>query len=120
MMKDLGETIRFLRTTMGITQPQLARALGVSNGIISAWENAVNEPKASYLKRLCDFFDVSADYLLGLVDETSEQGSGDGEFLCPDEKTLLKKYRRLSGSWKKRVHAYIDAVKELPENTDGR
>lgn len=69
-MKSLGSTIRDLRKERGITQPQLAKALNVSNGIISIWENNINEPKATYIKKLALFFDVSTDYLLGLEDES--------------------------------------------------
>ena len=65
-MENLGETIKQLRLEKGLTQPQLAKLLGVSNGIISIWENNVNEPKASYIKRLSLVLGVSADFLLGL------------------------------------------------------
>lgn len=65
-MERLGETIKDLRTEKGYTQPQLAKLVGVSNGIISIWENNINEPKATYIKRLATIFGVSADYLLGI------------------------------------------------------
>ena len=65
-MDNLGETIKALRLEKGLTQPQLAREVGVSNGMISVWENNINEPKASYIKRLALALDVSADDLLGL------------------------------------------------------
>lgn len=67
-MKDLGEKIKSLRLERGLTQTTLARELGVSKGIISIWENNINEPKATYIKRLALFFGVSADYLLGMID----------------------------------------------------
>lgn len=65
-MENLGETIKALRQEKGLTQPQLAKLLGVSNGIISIWENNVNEPKATYIKRLALVLEVSADDLLGI------------------------------------------------------
>ena len=64
-MKGLGETIKALRVEKGLTQPQLAAMIGVSNGMISIWENNVNEPKASNLKALAAALDVSVDTLLG-------------------------------------------------------
>ena len=67
-MKDLGEKIKSLRLERGLTQTALACELGVSKGIISIWEHNINEPKASYIKRLALFFEVSADYLLGVID----------------------------------------------------
>lgn len=63
-MDMLGKRIKELRIEKGLTQPELAKLLGVSNGIISIWENDINEPKASYIKKLSEVFQVSADFLL--------------------------------------------------------
>ena len=63
-MKGLGETIKSLRIEKGLTQPQLAKLVGVSNGMISIWENNINEPKATYLKALANALDVTVDHLL--------------------------------------------------------
>ena len=68
-MLGFGERLKALRLEYGYSQPHLAHLLGVSNGIISIWENNVNEPKISYLYRLCQIFNVTADYLLGLTDD---------------------------------------------------
>ena len=64
-MKGLGETIKALRLEKGLTQPQLADLVGVSKGMISIWENNINEPKASYLKALAVALDTTVDVLLG-------------------------------------------------------
>lgn len=60
----LGSMIKELRLEKGLTQAQLAREIGVSQKAIDYWERGVNEPKASYIVSLCDFFRVSADDLL--------------------------------------------------------
>ncbi len=65
-MENLGETIKELRIEKGLTQPELAKLVGVSKGMISIWENNVNEPKASFIKRLAVALEVSADYLLDI------------------------------------------------------
>ena len=67
-MKNLGETIKNARIEKKLTQPQLAKLVGVSAGMISIWENNINEPKASYIKALAEALEISADYLLGLSD----------------------------------------------------
>lgn len=61
----IGVIIKELRTEKGISQSALAKAIGVSQKAIDYWEREVNEPKASYIVRLADFFDVSSDFLLG-------------------------------------------------------
>ena len=45
---------------------ELAKALGVSKGIISLWENGLREPSMTNLIALAKFFEVSIDYLVGL------------------------------------------------------
>lgn len=60
--------LRELRTDKQMSMKQLAVAIGTTDAAISNWENGINEPKISYVIRLCQFFDVSADYLLGIED----------------------------------------------------
>ena len=60
------ENLKTLRIERGIGQIELAKALGVSKGIISLWENGLREPSMSSLIALSKFFDVSIDYLVGL------------------------------------------------------
>lgn len=64
----IGATLRELRTERGVSQLYLAKQIGVSQKAIDYWERGVNEPKASYIIALCDYFNVSADYLLGRSD----------------------------------------------------
>lgn len=68
MLKVFCERLKALRTEKGLSQPELANLLGVSNGIISFWENGVNEPTISNLIKLTEVLEVSTDYLLGLED----------------------------------------------------
>ena len=62
---NIGEIIKELRTERDLSQQKLAEAIGVSQKAIDYWERGVNEPKASYIVRLADFFEVTCDYLLG-------------------------------------------------------
>ena len=60
--------LRELRENRQLSMAQLAIIIGVSDAAISNWENGVNEPKASYLIKLADYFGVTADDLLGRED----------------------------------------------------
>ncbi len=62
---NIGEIIKELRLEKNISQKKLADAIGVSQKAIDFWERGVNEPKASYIIKLADYFEVSADYILG-------------------------------------------------------
>lgn len=65
-MDTFGEKLKELRIEKGLTQFQLAREIGNSQSAVIYWETNKQEPSISALKKLCQFFDVSADYLLGL------------------------------------------------------
>lgn len=67
-MKIFGERLKTLRKENKLTQPELAEILGVSNGMISMWENNICEPSISHLKSTAQFFKISADFLLGIKD----------------------------------------------------
>lgn len=60
------DRLKELRIEKGIGQIELAKAINVSKGIISLWENGLREPKLSNLIALAKFFEVSLDYLVGL------------------------------------------------------
>lgn len=64
----IGYRIKELRTERGMSQQALAKQIGVSQKAVDYWERNVNEPKASYIVLLADFFNVSSDYLLGRTD----------------------------------------------------
>lgn len=60
----VGLRIKELRKESNLTQKALAKEIGVSQKAIDYWEREINEPKASYIVSLCDYFNVSADFLL--------------------------------------------------------
>lgn len=66
MENKFKDILRELRAERGVGQAQLAKAIMVSNGIISLWENGLREPSMSSLISLAQFFGVSIDYLVGL------------------------------------------------------
>ena len=61
----LNENIMALRRAKGITQEELATALGVSNQAVSKWESAQTCPDISLLSVIADYFEVSIDELMG-------------------------------------------------------
>lgn len=58
-----------LRKQKGLTQEQLAKQLGFTRGQVSNYEQGTREPDFETLKKIADFFNVSADYLLGRTDD---------------------------------------------------
>ena len=55
----IGEKIKELRKEKGLSQEGLGKAISVSQKAIDYWERGVNEPKASYIMALVQFFECS-------------------------------------------------------------
>lgn len=67
-MTKFKERLRELRLEKGLSQTKLAKTFGVDFRTISNWENGVRKPDIDMLVVIADYFEVSSDYLLGLVD----------------------------------------------------
>lgn len=65
MTLHLAEHIGSLRRGRGMTQEQLAEALGVTFAAVSKWERGVTTPELCYIVEMADLFETSVDALLG-------------------------------------------------------
>lgn len=70
---NLADRIQSLRKAKGISQEQLADAIGVSRQAVSKWESEQAVPDLVKLILLCDYFDVSSDYLIRGIEPTEEE-----------------------------------------------
>lgn len=61
----LAENIRSFRKDRGLTQEQLAEALGVTMGAVYKWENKLSTPEIRLIIEMADLFETSVDVLLG-------------------------------------------------------
>ena len=62
---DFARSLALLRQEKGMSQRQAAAALGISQALLSHYENGVREPGLSFVVRACEYYKVSADFLLG-------------------------------------------------------
>jgi len=51
------------------TQQEIAEILGTSQTMYARYERGANELPIHHLLKLCDYYNVSADYLLGRIDD---------------------------------------------------
>lgn len=65
-----GKKLKELREENKLTQLEIATMLSVSKTTICQWEKHKQEPSLNDICELTNIFKVSADYLLGLEDET--------------------------------------------------
>ena len=109
---SFGTILRDKRKELGITQPQLAEILGVSQSAIGSWETDTNSPRATLLYDLFDILHCDANYLF--QDETKELYK---DKATPSEfENIIKKYRDLDDHGKEMVDFTLQ--KEWERSTD--
>ena len=69
MTRGFSETMSELRRKKGASQRTAAADLGISQALLSHYENGAREPELDFVCRACEYYGVSADYLLGRTDE---------------------------------------------------
>ena len=67
-MEKFAERLKEIRVERGLSQSAVSKALGLSRIACTNYELGIREPSLDLLVNLCDFFEVSADYILGRVD----------------------------------------------------
>ena len=65
-----------LRKKRGLSQRKVASDLQISQALLSHYENGAREPGLEFVCRACEYYGVSADYLLGRVDDEGDTASG--------------------------------------------
>lgn len=99
----LGKRIRKLRLERGVTQSELSNYLGLTPKMVSFYELEQRFPPQDIIIKLADYFNVSADYLLGR-----------SEIRNSDE--LLKEYSSLYNKSPKEIEEYINLLKSYNDN----
>ena len=66
---DYIERIRALREDRDITQKTIADILGTSQTMYARYERGANEMPIRHIITLCEFYNVSADYILGFTND---------------------------------------------------
>lgn len=70
MERTFASTLSSLRRSNGLSQRKVANDLNISQALLSHYENGAREPGLSFVCRVCDYYHVSADYLLCRTDTT--------------------------------------------------
>ena len=65
MNENFSRVLSLLRQEKGVSQRKAAAALGISQALLSHYENGVREPGLAFVVKACDYYHVSADFMLG-------------------------------------------------------
>ena len=93
----IGERLKGLRKSKGIKQEELAEIIGVQKSTVSLYELSKNDPSDKVKIAIAKFFNISLDYLIGVIDEPVPYYCKDLFLKLPDdisndEKFLLLDY----------------------------
>ncbi len=76
MERTFSHTMSELRRAKGLSQRKAAADLKISQALLSHYENGAREPGLSFVCRACQYYGVSADYMLGLSDAPGGGSAG--------------------------------------------
>lgn len=62
-MNNTGSRLMSLRHNRGVTQAELAEALGVTQATVASWENGRRDPAKEYKIKLANYYKVSIEPL---------------------------------------------------------
>lgn len=82
----------------GVSANAMSTELGFGNSAYSHWKRRGNIPTGDILQKLCEYFNVSADYLLGIAPPTVFEKE-----LSADEKELIAVYQLLDARGRART-----------------
>ena len=102
-----GKRLFTLRKSRGLTQVQLAEALGTTQRVISYYETEAELPPASAIISLARLLHVSTDELLGLRPAQSNGNSS------PEKQRLWKRFQKMEALPTKDQRAVIRLINSL-------
>lgn len=117
-MASFGSRLKELRQAKGMNQAELAEIMAVASGTVSVWERDQRKPDFDKIERLCDVFDVTLAYLLGMNDDPRSPGVLTDElaaqYAAEDEmeslRHIARTMTRLSPSSQKIIAAAVAAA----------
>ncbi len=109
----ISQRIFALLDSKGLSNADLARGTGISARTIGDWRKLGTNPSADKISCICDFLEVSTEYLL-----TGKEKSPPS--LRDDELELLKYYNALPVLERGRVLARLEDKAQTAEDQQGR
>lgn len=113
---EIVQNILNIAKTRKVNNQQLCKILETNSNKIYDWKIGKSKPSAEDISKLADYFNVSADYLLGRHSASEIKKDGNAEALPPDtpltlyQKQLIEFAESLTEEEVKKVLSYIRFV----------
>ena len=98
MSKTFAKNVAYVRRSLGMSQRDASAGLGISQALLSHYETGSREPGLDFFARICDYYNVSADYLLGRTADanSSERYAGNLRSLAESLRSLAEQAERMA------------------------
>lgn len=103
MDRTFPSTLCALRRGKNLSQRQAAAELNISQALLSHYENGAREPGLAFICRACDYYGVTADYLLCRTDDPNES-----KHVAQSAKNFLQQLRTMAD----RAEMVLDEIGE--------
>lgn len=112
-MGDFKTVFKELRLSVGLSQDEMAKKLGVSRSTIGMYETGARKPDSEMLEKVADMFNIDIDYLLGRTQKTTLLPETIGKYYLNDETARIAQQIYDDPD----LHALFDAAKDAkPED----
>lgn len=137
MANDMGKKLRELRDARGLTQREVANAVGVTEATVSRWESGhINNMRRDKIESLAKVLQVSPLVIMGRDDESPAppaapyhpeltkrderdimiSASSLSPVLNEEEREHLRKYRSIDDAGRKIVDGTLDTVYRMRQD----
>jgi transcriptional regulator with XRE-family HTH domain len=107
----IGSLLKQLRLDAGLTQKELAKALGIAQSTIVWYEKNEREPMLSIVMLYAKYFNVTIDYLAGIEDDFGNKSTSDTtSAISSEERKIINDYRQLDYYGKKLINQTMDTL----------
>lgn len=103
-MATIGERMKYVRVLNGKLQKEVAELLGTTEATVSRFENNKRNPKADYVRRFAELFQVDVNFLYGKTDDPQLKNNA----VMIEKDKLVEEIRELGVE-------YITVAKEAKE-----
>ena len=97
------ERVFLLMKQRNVTQYKLSKDIGISDSLFSMWKKNTQRPSTDLIIKIAGYFNVSADYLLGLSENPETSAAKGRNDYSKDETDLVSTYRQLTPNSKQIV-----------------
>lgn len=105
MERTFPQTLSALRRERNISQRQAAAELNISQALLSHYENGAREPGLGFVCRACDYYQVSADYLLCRSEEPNASAK-----VLKAARSMVEDFEKLSEKARNQLEKIEDEI----------